>query len=96
MSFNRDHCRSKSHSRGSDNRVKKEQPTESESIPSSMVVAPPTLSSKIETMVAETINKAPQDNFKSERKHKKYRYSSSKSNKHDTHRNMLFSSLYLV
>jgi hypothetical protein len=35
--------------------VKKEQPTESESIPSSMVVAPPTLSSKIETMVAETI-----------------------------------------
>jgi hypothetical protein len=74
--------------------MKKKESTESESVPSSTVVVPTILLSRNETMVVETIDKAPQDNFKSERKHKKYRYFSSKSKKH-THRNMLLFSLSL-
>jgi hypothetical protein len=44
--------------------MKKEQPRESESVPSSTVVAPTTLSSKIETMFAETVDKVLEDNSK--------------------------------
>ncbi len=83
--FSRDRRRSKSRSRGNDDRVKKEQPTQSESVPSSTVVAPTTLSSKIETVVDATTDKAQEEsskNGKKHKKHKKHRHSSSKSKKH--------------
>jgi hypothetical protein len=63
MSFSRNRRRLKSHSHGSDDRVKKEQSSESESI-SSTVIAPEIFSLEIEKMVVETINKAPYNNSK--------------------------------
>jgi hypothetical protein len=61
--YSRNRRRSKSHSHGSDDQVKKEQLSESESI-SSTVIAPEIFSLEIETMVVETINKAPHNNSK--------------------------------
>jgi len=84
--FSRDSRRSKSRSRGNDDRIKKEQQTQSESIPSSSVVGPTTLSSKIETVVEEPNEKIQEENSKNGKKHKKHhkkhRHSSSKSKKH--------------
>ena len=82
----RDRRRSKSRSRGNEDRTKKEQPSQSETTPSSAVVAPATLSSKIETVPEETTDKTQEENSKNGKKHKKHhkkhRHSSSKSKKH--------------
>ncbi|CAF0836459.1 unnamed protein product [Rotaria sp. Silwood1] len=85
----RDRRRTKSRSRENDDRIssssKKEQQPQSESKTSS--VSSPiktTLSSKIETVVEETLEKVQEDNSKNgkkHKKHKKHRHSSSKSKK---------------
>jgi hypothetical protein len=78
----RDRRRSKSRSRGNEGRTKKEQ---AETIPSSSVVGPTTLLSKIETVIDGPNDKAQEENSKSGKKHKKHhkkhRHSSSKSKK---------------
>ncbi len=59
--FSRDCRQSKSSSCGNDDRVEKEQQAQSELVPSSTVVAPTTLSSKIETMIVETTDTAQEE-----------------------------------
>ncbi|CAF0839694.1 unnamed protein product [Rotaria sordida] len=89
----RDRRRTKSRSRENDDRInslsKKEQQTQSESKTSSISsptrATQTTLSSKIETVVEETLEKVQDDNSKNgkkHKKHKKHRHSSSKGKKH--------------
>ncbi|CAF3558256.1 unnamed protein product [Rotaria socialis] len=88
----RDRRRTRSRSREIDDRVnsssKKEQQPQAEpkvsSSASPSVRAPTTLSSKIETVVEETLGKVQEENSKNgkkHKKHKKHRHSSSKSKK---------------